>query len=87
MSRACAEEMAVGAREVLGADVGIAATGVAGPTEQDGQPVGTVWFGFATPDTPVEAVETRLPGDRFRVRQFATITLLNLLRLRLDTLP
>jgi competence/damage-inducible protein CinA-like protein len=87
VSRACAEEMANGARAVLGADVGIAATGVAGPTEQDGQPVGTVWFGLALPGVPVEAVATRLPGDRFRVRQFATITLLNLLRLRLDTLP
>ena len=87
VSRACAEQMADGARRVLGADVGIAATGVAGPSELDGRPVGTVWFGLALPGTPVEAVETRLPGDRFRVRQFATITLLNLLRLRLDTLP
>jgi len=87
VSQAGAEQMAVGAQTVLGADVGIAATGVAGPTEQDGQPVGTVWFGLALPDTPAEAVTTRLPGDRFRVRQFATITLLNLLRLRLDALP
>ncbi len=87
VSRACAEQMADGARRALGADVGISATGVAGPTEQDDQPVGTVWFGLALPDTPVDAVQTRLPGDRFRVRQFATITLLNLLRLRLDTLP
>ncbi len=87
VSRACAEQMADGARRVLGADVGIAATGVAGPSELDGRPVGTVWFGLAVPGAPVEAVETRLPGDRFRVRQFATITLLNLLRLRLDTLP
>ena len=34
--------MAEGARRVLGADVGLALTGVAGPTEQDGMPVGTV---------------------------------------------
>ena len=87
VSRPCAEQMAAGARRVLGADVGISATGVAGPTEHDDQPVGTVWFGLALPDTPVEAVQARLPGDRFRVRQFATITLLNLLRLRLDALP
>ena len=87
VSRECAEQMADGARRVLGADVGISATGVAGPDELDDQPVGTVWFGLALPDTPVEAVETRLPGDRFRVRQFSTISLLNLLRLRLDALP
>ena len=41
--------MAEGAQRVLGADVGIAVTGVAGPDEQDGQPVGTVWFGIALP--------------------------------------
>jgi nicotinamide-nucleotide amidase len=87
VSRECAEQMADGARKVLGADVGISATGVAGPTPHDGQPVGTVWFGLALPGLPIEAVETRLPGDRFRVRQFATISLLNLLRLRLDNLP
>ncbi|HSO95892.1 MAG TPA: competence/damage-inducible protein A [Acidimicrobiia bacterium] len=87
VSRACAEQMAQGARRALNADVGISATGVAGPDEQDGQAVGTVWFGIALPDTPVEAVSTRLPGDRSRVRQFSTISLLNLLRLRLDSVP
>ena len=83
----CAKQMAEGAQRVLGADVGISVTGVAGPSEQDGQGVGTVCFGFAVPGAPPEAVETRLPGDRFRVRQFATISLLNLVRLRLDALP
>jgi nicotinamide-nucleotide amidase len=71
---------------VLGADVGIAATGVAGPAEQDDVPVGTVFFGFALPGHPTEALHAQLPGDRVRIRQFATITLLNLLRLRLDAL-
>jgi nicotinamide-nucleotide amidase len=87
VSRDCAEQMARGAQQTLGADVGISATGVAGPSPQDGQPPGTVWFGMALPGAPTEAIETRLPGDRFRVRQFATISLLNLLRLRLDALP
>ena len=81
-----AAEMAEAARRVLGADVGIAATGVAGPTEQDGVPVGTVCFGLALPGRPAEAVSTRLPGDRERLRQFSTISLLNLLRQRLDAL-
>lgn len=87
VSHDCAEQMATGAQRVLGADVGISATGVAGPTPQDDQPIGTVWFGMALPGLPVESVQTRLPGDRFRVRQFATISLLNLLRLRLDAMP
>jgi len=54
-----------------------------GPDELEGQPVGTVWFGLALPDRPAEAVRGQLPGDRERVRQFSTISLLNLLRLRL----
>jgi nicotinamide-nucleotide amidase len=81
-----AKQMAEGAQRVLGADVGIAATGVAGPTEQDGVPVGTVCFGLALPGRETEAVTARLPGDRVRIRQFSTITLLNMLRMRLDSL-
>jgi nicotinamide-nucleotide amidase len=86
ISRECVEAMALGAQRVLGADVGIAVTGVAGPDPQDGQPPGTVWMAIALPGRPVEAVTARLPGDRERVRQFSTITLLNLLRQRLDAL-
>ena len=83
VSGECAMQMAEGARRVLGADVGLAVTGVAGPTEQEGRPVGTVFFGLALPGSEPVAVEVRLPGDRLRVRQFSTITLLNLARLRL----
>jgi nicotinamide-nucleotide amidase len=83
VSGECAIQMAEGVRRVMGADVGLGVTGVAGPTEQDGEPVGTVWFGVALPDVAPEAVRARLPGDRERVRQFSTISLLNLLRLRL----
>lgn len=86
VSEQCAIEMAVGAQRVLGADVGIAATGVAGPDEQDGQPPGTVWFAIALPGREPEAFTTRLPGDRERVRQFSAISLLNALRQRLESL-
>jgi len=86
VSEESAREMAEAAQRVLGADVGIAATGVAGPTEQDGVAVGTVFFGIAIPGLPTEVVSTRLPGDRERLRQFSTISLLNLLRQRLDVL-
>lgn len=84
VSEECAAQMADGARRVLGADVGLAVTGVAGPEEQDGQPVGTVWFGLALPGEAVSTTSVRLPGDRERVRQFAAITGLNLLRLRVE---
>ena len=82
VSAASAEAMAEGVRRVLGADVGISATGVAGPAEQEGQPVGTVFLGVAV-DDHAEAVAIRLPGDRRRIREFSTISLLNLLRERL----
>ena len=75
VSEEAAREMAEGAQRVLGADVGIAVTGVAGPAEQDGVAVGTVCFAIAFPGRPTEAVTTRLPGDRERIRQFATISL------------
>jgi competence/damage-inducible protein CinA-like protein len=83
VSSECAAQLAAGARRVFGADVGLGVTGVAGPDEQEGQPAGTVFFGLALGDRPVEAVGTQLPGQREMVRQFATISLLNLLRMKL----
>jgi nicotinamide-nucleotide amidase len=79
---AAAEAMAVGARKVLGADVGLAVTGVAGPADQEGVAPGTVFVGLALDDS-VEARELKLPGDRQRVREFAVISALDLLRHRL----
>ena len=81
-----AAAMAEGARRVLGGDVGLATTGVAGPSEQEGRPVGTAVVGLALPGSAPEAVELRLPGDRERVRQLATISALNALRRRLSQL-
>ncbi|MEY2407328.1 MAG: nicotinamide-nucleotide amidase [Acidimicrobiaceae bacterium] len=82
VSAPAAQAMASGARRVLGSEVGLSVTGVAGPAEQDGQPVGTVFIGIALDDV-VESVELRLPGDRRRVRDFSAISALNLLRQRL----
>jgi nicotinamide-nucleotide amidase len=82
-----AKEMAVGAQRALGADVGISVTGVAGPDEMEGQPVGSVWYGIAVPGHEPEAIHAQMPGDRERIRQFSTIGLLNLLRMRLLALP
>ena len=43
--------MAEGVRRISGADYGIATTGIAGPTGGSAEkPVGTVWFGIATPE-------------------------------------
>jgi nicotinamide-nucleotide amidase len=82
VSEDAARAMADGVRRHLGADVGLSTTGVAGPTEQEDQPPGTVWLGLALGDE-VDAVHVRLPGDRERVRQLAVISLLDRLRRRL----
>jgi nicotinamide-nucleotide amidase len=82
VNAAAAKAMASGVCNVLGSDVGLATTGVAGPSMQENQPVGTVFLGLAI-NGRAEAHHVRLPGDRARVRQFSVINLLNLLRLRL----
>ena len=83
VSASAAEKMAEGARKSLGADIGLAVTGVAGPAEQDGQPVGTVFFGLAMGDGPAVSVQVQMPGDREMIRQFAAISLMDFLRRRL----
>ena len=79
VSEAAAAAMAVGVRRVLGADVGLALTGVAGPTEQDGMPVGTLCVGIADGNAVVTRT-FRLPGQREQMRQMSVITALDFLR-------
>jgi nicotinamide-nucleotide amidase len=63
-----ARQMAVGVCRVLGADVGVATTGVAGPDPQDGQPVGTAFVAVAWGDLgKVRALV--LEGDRRTIRR------------------
>ena len=62
-----AAAMAEGARTVLGADIGIATTGVAGPEEHDGKPVGTVFIGVATAGG-VTFAEYGFTGNRAEIR-------------------
>jgi nicotinamide-nucleotide amidase len=80
VSAPAAAAMATGVRDLLGADVGLGVTGVAGPDSQEGQPPGTVFMAIALPGQDPITVEVTLPGDRARVRQFACISLLDLLR-------
>jgi len=79
VSEEAAAAMAVGAQRVLGADVALALTGVAGPTEQDGMPVGTLCVGMAIGER-VETRTLRMPGQRDQMRQMSVITALDLLR-------
>ncbi|MEU6626525.1 CinA family protein [Streptomyces litmocidini] len=77
-------QMAAGARDRLGADWGVSTTGVAGPTEQDGQPVGTVYVAVAGPAATSaragKVVSLRLNGDREEIRRESVRSVLELLR-------
>ena len=77
-----AQQLADGARRHLGADIGIATTGVAGPDPQDGHEPGEVWLGFAIGDR-VSAVGLSLGGDRETIRRDTVSESLSRLRLLL----
>jgi len=79
VSREAVMAMANGVRQALNAEVGLAVTGVASPSESSDLPVGTVFFGFAIGDQ-IDAVSAAMPGDRNRIREYSVINLLNFLR-------
>lgn len=77
-----AAQMAVGARDRLGATYGLSTTGVAGPDPSEGKPAGTVHVAVAGP----EGVTTRLldlSGDRDSIRTGTVDALLSWLVARL----
>jgi nicotinamide-nucleotide amidase len=77
-----AAAMAEGVRQRLGATVGVATTGVAGPGPQDGHPAGTVHIAVSLAgDTVVRTVA--LPGNRDEVRRLSVERVLGLLLGRL----
>ncbi|MFJ7747740.1 competence/damage-inducible protein A [Peribacillus sp. NPDC097295] len=68
VSGECAMEMASNVRKKLDADVGISFTGVAGPDEQEGKPVGTVFIGISFRDGDTRFKELNLSGSRAQNR-------------------
>ncbi len=80
---AVSEEVAValadGARAVLGADIGVGVTGIAGPDGgSEDKPVGTVCFAVTAVDGRSITRTTRLPGGRFDVRDRSTTVAMHL---------
>lgn len=70
VSAQCAEEMAAGVRDLVGSDFGVSTTGVAGPTTQEGKPVGRVFVGLAGP-WGTSSVQLDLDGERAEIRERA----------------
>lgn len=69
VSEPCARQMAEGARELLGADVAVSVTGIAGPGgAEPGKPVGTVWMAVSTAGG-CQATRFEFAGNRDDVRR------------------
>lgn len=79
VSEAVVTQMAISATRVLGADIGLATTGVAGPDPLDGQPPGSFWL--AVHHAPSHTTVTKyvqVQGDRGQVRDLAASSVIAL---------
>ncbi|RAX19356.1 MULTISPECIES: CinA family protein [Actinomyces] len=81
-----AKQMAAGVARLMGTDLGLATTGVAGPGAADGHPAGTVHVAVASPWGTL-ARELHLSGDRDAVRDGATTAVLALAGALLEAAP
>jgi len=84
ISEETARAMAHAIREQLGADFGLGITGIAGPDQQEGKPVGTVHIAVEGPEGVVTAMGPGWRGSREDNKRFAVLAALNLLRLHLE---
>jgi nicotinamide-nucleotide amidase len=83
VSREVAAALAEGIRKRCGTTLGIGITGVAGPTGGSPEkPVGLVFHALAS-EQGTEVVERNLPGDRDRIRWFASQQALDMVRRKL----
>jgi nicotinamide-nucleotide amidase len=81
VSMEVAQALADGAREQLGADVGVGITGVAGPGGgSEEKPVGLVWLSVVGSDDSRLTRSVNLPGGRSDVRDRATTVAMHLIR-------
>lgn len=80
VSEQCARQMCQGVARVLGADLAVSTTGIAGPGGgEPGKPVGTVWFGLSAGGRS-RCVLRHFDGSRDEVRAAAVLVALELLR-------
>jgi len=85
VSKPVAQAMAEGIREWTGASIGVGITGIAGPGGGTAdKPVGLVYVSIAD-DRGTQVREFRFPGDRERIRTWASVAALELIRRRVRT--
>lgn len=83
VSREVAAALAEGIRYRCEATLGVGITGVAGPTGGTAtKPVGLVYHALAS-DSGTEVIERNFPGDRKRIRRFASTMALDMVRKKL----
>ncbi len=86
-SEAVAKQMARGVRNAASADLGLATTGIAGPTGgSEEKPVGMVYIALDTP-RGTRVLHRIFPGDRNLIRQRAATIALDMLRIELSAPP
>ncbi|MCA1030144.1 competence/damage-inducible protein A [Bacillus timonensis] len=68
VSEECAKELADKTRSRLNTDICISFTGVAGPSELEGNPVGKVFIGISIVNQPTKVYEYQLKGTRESIR-------------------
>ncbi len=78
VSAESASQMATAVRALIGSDWALSTTGVAGPSLQEGKPVGTVFVGLASA-TGVRCARLILEGDRTEIRTAACAAAVELL--------
>lgn len=71
------EQMAIGAQDAFDCQVAFSTTGVAGPTPQDGHPVGEVHIGVLSPEGFVHR-QLDLQGSRQDIRHQTVVAVLEL---------
>jgi len=72
ITRACAEQMAVGVRKLLSAEYAVSTTGAGGPGPEEGQPAGTVFIAVASP-AGCQIRDYRFEGDPEAIVRDATV--------------
>ena len=74
-------EMARGARDLFGSDIGLSISGIAGPGGGTAdKPVGTVWFGFTHVSYGTFCERRSFTGTRDEIKNFAAATAIDMVR-------